>query len=243
MLLSKGLKRLKEHFNENIKELFALCGIEIKENVALKKDRDRYRYWDVQCVRAIEMMKKRNQKEKGLQDEVDRLLAEKADLEEKLKKETSSEQAFEKMKLELKKQETEWEERLSKAEKEQKECCMEIEALQEEYKSQIRRLIEMRDTLFMREAWIEDNAPEEVAAKKLVKTQLKEVARILENAGVEISEGNGIYCPEVHTVVGTIPAKGQEEIGYIAQTVRSGYRFRGENLRSQEVMIYVEGEK
>lgn len=118
----------------------------------------------------------------------------------------------------------------------------EKEALETKGREQIRMLIEMRDTLSMRERWIEYNAPEEVAAKKLIETQLEETARVLESAGVQIFEGTGVYDRKVHTVVGRVPTKEEDKIGYIAQTVRAGYRLHGENLRSQEVMVYVKEE-
>lgn len=103
----------------------------------------------------------------------------------------------------------------------------------------IRGLIAMRDNLLMRRNWIRDFASGEEAAAKLVEGQLQETATLLERAGVEIMDQTGIFDSRVHTVVETRPAPAPEQAEKIAETFRPGYRFRGEVLRSQEVILYV----
>lgn len=256
------MRNLRDH----LEELFTLCGIEM-ENVTIEersafaeflekivKDNSLYHYLealDAQSIRAIEVMKDKNldewnnrQNEQHLQE----LLQEKEEWEERHNQEKAElKERCNQEKADLEEQyireKEDLEARYSQSRQDLDAYRMQSETLEEEYRNQIRMLMELRDSLFMRKDWFVDNAPEEIAAKKLVETQLKETARILKSSGVEISEGTGAYDPDVHTVAGTVPAESEEQIGQIAQTVRSGYRFKGENLRSQEVMIYVKGEE
>jgi len=100
-------------------------------------------------------------------------------------------------------------------------------------------IIAMRDNLLMRKSWICDFAPQEEAAAKLVEGQLRETAKLLERTGVEIMEGTEAFNSQVHTVVETKPAQFPEQVDQIAETFRPGYRFRGEVLRPQEVILYI----
>lgn len=227
------------NLGKHLEELFELCGI-APEKVMIAdrsgfvqflekilKDTDMCNYLealDAQSTQAIEAMKDRSLEEWNHRQNTERL-------------------------VKLQQEKEELEVRCSKLEKKLDECQIQAATAapmvtnDTGFREQIRMLIEMRDTLSMRARWIEDNAPEEVAAKKLIGTQLEETARILQSAGIEISEGTGVYDRAVHTVVGTVIAESEEQIGHIAQTVRSGYSMRGEILRSQEVMIYVKGEE
>lgn len=103
----------------------------------------------------------------------------------------------------------------------------------------IKGVITVRDKLLIQKNWIEEQIPEEENACKLVDGQLRETARCLQNVGVEILEDSGIFDSRCHTVVETRPAESEGQTERIAETVRPGYRFRGEILRSQEVVLYV----
>lgn len=103
----------------------------------------------------------------------------------------------------------------------------------------VQDIITMRDNLLMRRNWIRDFAPEEETAAKLVEGQLQETAKLLERAGVEIMDRMGAFDCRLHTAVETRPAPAAQQNGQIAETFRPGYRFRGEILRPQEVILYV----
>jgi len=102
----------------------------------------------------------------------------------------------------------------------------------------VQGIIAMRDNLLMRRRWISDFAPEEEAAAKLVEGQLQETAKLLEHADVEIMDQTEAFDSRIHTVVETKVAPSPEQANQIAETFRPGYRYRGEVLRSQEVILY-----
>ena len=116
------------------------------------------------------------------------------------------------------------EERVAQLEREQLNC--------------IRDLIALRDKLLMRQSWLEEEAPEEENARKLAASQLRETARCLTNLGVEILEAGGAFDSGCQTVVEPRPAGTPDQMDRIAETFRPGYRFRGEILRPQEVILF-----
>ena len=103
----------------------------------------------------------------------------------------------------------------------------------------IQDIIAMRDNLMLRKNWIRNFAPDEKTAAQMVDGQLQETAKLLERAGVEIMEQTGAFDCRLHAAVETRPALYPEQDGQIAETFRPGYRFRGEVLRPQEVILYI----
>ena len=116
-----------------------------------------------------------------------------------------------------------------------------IEALRKEQLNMIRDMIALRDNLLMRASWIADNDQEDANAAKLVDAQLRDTGRLLTKMGVEIQEDGGLFDNQKHTVVDTVPAPSEELIDHIFKTARPGYRFRGDTLRFQEVILYTKG--
>lgn len=107
----------------------------------------------------------------------------------------------------------------------------------------IRGVIAMRDNLLMRKRWLQDFSPGEEAATGLVEGQLQETARLLERAGVEIMDQGGPFDSRIHTVVETRAAPDPEQADQIAGTLRPGYSFRGEVIRSQEVILFIKAQE
>ena len=103
----------------------------------------------------------------------------------------------------------------------------------------VQDIIAMRDNLMLRKNWIQNFAPDEKTAAQLVDGQLQETAKLLERAGVEIMDRIGSFDCRLHAAVETRPALYPEQDGQIAETFRPGYRFRGEVLRPQEVILYI----
>ena len=99
-------------------------------------------------------------------------------------------------------------------------------------------LIALRDKLLLRKSWLEDQALGEVNAQKVVDSQLRETARCLTNLGVEIMEAGGAFDSRCQTAVETRPTETPDQAGKIAETFRPGYRFQGETLRPQEVILF-----
>lgn len=115
------------------------------------------------------------------------------------------------------------------------------EVLRKEQLNMIRDMIALRDNLLMRASWIADNDQQDANAAKLVDAQLRDTGRLLAKIGVEIQEDGGLFDNQKHTVVDTVPAPSEELIDHIFKTVRPGYRFRGDTLRFQEVILYTKG--
>ncbi len=130
----------------------------------------------------------------------------------------------------------ETEEKLTRELREEKERS---DRYHKEQLSIIQDLIALRDKLLLRKSWLEDQAPEEENAQKVVISQLRETARCLTNLGVEILDAAGAFDNRYQTVVETRPADNAELAGQIAETFRPGYRFQDEVLRPQEVILFV----
>ncbi len=107
----------------------------------------------------------------------------------------------------------------------------------------IRGVITVRDKLLIQKNWIVEQAPEEKNAYKIVDGQLRETARCLQNVGVELLEEAGSFDSRLHTVVETCPAEDAARADQVAETVRPGYRYCGEVIRPQEVVLYVAGDR
>lgn len=115
------------------------------------------------------------------------------------------------------------------------------QAKQKQVDSQIliQAVIGMRDHLLMRRDWLQDQDPDNVNAAKLIDGQLRETRKLLEGAGVEILDQGGRFDCNFQMVVDTRPAPTPEQVDEIADIFRPGYRFGGEVIRAQEVIVYV----
>lgn len=253
------MKRVRDH----LEELFKLCGIktssvkiapapalvQFAEKIA--QDNALYTYLeslDAQAQRAAAKMKERNL-EAWNSKENEKYIAE---LEKQLEQEKAQKEA-------MQAQQEEMQERLAQGEAQLQEMRDRLEQESgrmqeleqslsqekergEQYKKErlayIKSLIELRDKLMLRKSWLEDQVPEEVNAKKVVDSQMRELARCLNHLGVEILEADGEFDSRIQTVVETSVTESEELVGKIAETFRPGYRFQDEVLRSQEVVIY-----
>lgn len=227
---------------DHLAELFTLVGVQaesvpVTEQPLLRvllenvfQDKTLYEFLetlDRNTLMAVQKMKDRNLEQWNFQEnekQMDRQLDEKEDcirsLEERLRT------------LETEKAKTQA--ALSTAEET-------VEALCKEQLNMIRDMIALRDNLLMRASWIADNDQEDANAAKLVDAQLRDTGRLLTKMGVEIQEDGGLFDNQKHTVVDTVPAPSEELIDHIFKTVRPGYRFRGDTLRFQEVILYTKG--
>lgn len=222
------MKRLRDH----LEELFRLCGmppkrVKVEPAPALirliekpfqdKALCDYLEGLDTQAELAVREMKDRQLDAWNNQQNEARIV----ELEQELEQErTQAQEAEEKLLREL---------------QEEKERG---EQYRKERLSAIQDLIALRDKLLLRKSWLEDQASEEENAKKVVDSQLRETARCLTNQGVDILDSGGVFDNQYQTVVETRPAEHAEQDGQIAETFRPGYRFQGEILRSQEVILF-----
>lgn len=106
----------------------------------------------------------------------------------------------------------------------------------------IQDLIVMRDRLLLQKSWAKDVGAGEENTVKVIDGQLKETAKCLKNAGVEILDSGDVFDSQYQTVVETREAVKEEQVDRIAETFRPGYRFQGEILRPQEVILFVKGQ-
>lgn len=222
------MKHLRDHLNE----LFQLCGVpetQVKVSPApalirlaerLIRDDALYSYLeglDTQTGLAVREMEERRLDSWNNQQNETRI----AELEQELEGErTRAREAEKKLSQELQSEKAR------------------VEQYRKEQLSAIQDLIALRDKLLLRKSWLEDQAPEEESAQKLVISQLREIARCLTNWGVEILEAGGAFDNHFQTAVETRPAENAEQDGQIAETFRPGYRFRDEVLRPQEVILF-----
>lgn len=110
--------------------------------------------------------------------------------------------------------------------------------LLQEQKRVIERLITLRDNLQMKKDWLNTTAPGDSTTGKFIDSQMLETAKLLEDLGVEILQDAGLFDSRCHTAVGTKPTEDAVQENQIAETFRPGYRFQGETLRPQEVIVY-----
>ncbi len=246
------MKRVRDH----LEELFKLCGIKtssvkiapapalVQFAEKLAKDNALYAYLeslDAQAQRAAAKMKERNL-EAWNSKENEKYIAE---LEKQLEQEKAQQEAMQERLAQGEAQLQEMRDRLEQESgriQELEQSLSQEKEQGEQYKKErlayIKSLIELRDKLMLRKSWLEDQVPEEVNAKKVVDSQLRELARCLNHLGVEILEADGEFDSRIQTVVETSVTESEELSGKIAETFRPGYRFQDEVLRSQEVVIY-----
>lgn len=232
-----------QRLRDDMEELFHLCGaqagpVDIRPAPALirlveklVRDDALYSYLeslDAQAEQAVQAMKGRqlddwnNRQNEARITELERTLErERAQAREALEEERARAQETEK-----------------KLTRELQEEMKRDGRYRKELLSVIQDLIALRDKLLLRKSWLEDQAPEEKNAQKVVDSQLRETARCLTNMGVEILETGGDFDNRFQTAVETRPAETAEQDGQIAETFRPGYRFQKEVLRPQEVILF-----
>ena len=115
-----------------------------------------------------------------------------------------------------------------------------LEQTAKEQRAAVQSIITLRDNLLMKQAWLETAGDSPEAAARLIAGQLQETAALLREMGAEILQDTGAFDSRYHTAVQTRPTEDPDRIGQIAETFRPGYRFRGEVLRPQEVIVYTE---
>lgn len=148
------------------------------------------------------------------------------------------------LRMQIQNQEKEYQDRLSVLENTTSQIPVKSEnpdMIQEDSLSIIKNIITMNDTLQARLEWATDNFPESDNAIKIIKTQLKETAKLLRNAGVNILDGCGTFDSSTCTVIETIVTDDDTLVDTIAKIFRPGYEYMGEMLRSKEVILYVKG--
>ncbi len=246
------MKRVRDH----LEELFKLCGIKtssvkiapapalVQFAEKLAQDNALYTYLeslDIQAQRAAAKMKERNL-EAWNSKENEKYIVE---LEKQLEQEKAQKEAMQERLAQGEAQLQEMRDRLEQESgrmQELEQSLSQEKEQSEQYKKErlayIKSLIELRDKLMLRRSWLEDQVPEEVNAKKVVDSQMRELARCLNHLGVEILEADGEFDSRIQTVVETSVTESEELAGKIAETFRPGYRFQDEVLRSQEVVIY-----
>ncbi len=241
---------------DDLEELFRLCGTqgnEVKIAPApaairlvekLVRDKALYSYLedlDSRAALAVREMKERQLDEWNNRQNENRV----AELEQALERERA--QAREALEDERVRAREALEQERGRAQEAEEKLTRELQEekdragrCRQELLSIIRDLIALRDKLLLRKSWLEDQAPEEKNAQKVVISQLRETARCLTNLGVEILDAAGAFDNRYQTVVETRPAENAELAGQIAETFRPGYRFRDEILRPQEVILFAD---
>jgi len=235
------MRRLRDNLNE----LFHLCGVNaepvdirhtkwlLRRLAELIPDKVLYKYLedlDTQTEFAVQAMKVKHL------DEWDRQQTNQQN-EERI---SELEQALKQAQKDLEQKQVQAQEAQEKLTRELQEEKERVESYCEEQLSVVKNLIALRDKLLIRKSFLEDQAPEEKNAQKLVISQLRETGRCLTNMGVEILEEAGAFDERYQTVVDTCPAASEELAGQISETLRPGYRFQDEVLRPQEVILFVE---
>lgn len=187
----ENMKLLRDHLDE----LFKLCGIQtkrVKVQPAPKLLRlaerliqdealcDYLEGLDTQAEKAIQEMKERqldawdNAQNETRIEEMEAELIQKQEQAEKLRQT-----------LVLKQERIDALEECLRQTREQDERCSAGQM------TLVQDLIALRDKLLLRKSWLEDQDAENENARKVVDSQLRETARCLANAGVEILDAGG----------------------------------------------------
>lgn len=103
----------------------------------------------------------------------------------------------------------------------------------------IKGIIAMRDTLLNRMEWAQGSINENNEAVKIIKSQIKETGKLLQNSGVRILDDCSEFDSKICTVIDTIATNDISKIDTIAKIFRPGYEYMGEMLRSKEVILYI----
>ncbi len=106
-------------------------------------------------------------------------------------------------------------------------------------KELIRNIIALRDSQLIKRDYLYDQGEQEGSVSlRIVGATLKETANALQKCGVEILEDEGEFSSERQTIVDVRETEEEALDGQIAEVVRPGYCYRGEQLRGQEVVVY-----
>ena len=102
-------------------------------------------------------------------------------------------------------------------------------------------LIDVRDRLRLQQDWLQ-NIPEaeRASAAKVIAMALRHTGEVMEEMGVTVMEGGGVFDNTLQSVIQTVPAASEDQVNRIAETFRAGYSYDGEVLRAQEVILYTD---
>lgn len=107
----------------------------------------------------------------------------------------------------------------------------------------IEDLIHMLDQLQDKKTWLSEGGSENELLAKFLDGQIKETMTILERAGVEILEENGVFDKSLQRAVKTVKTDDPQMKNKVAETFRPGFLYDGIVLREQEVVVYVPTEE
>lgn len=114
-----------------------------------------------------------------------------------------------------------------------------VKNVEKEMKDLICNIISLRDGQLIKRDYLYDQGEQEgSAAMCIVEATLKETANLLKKSGVEILEDQGMFSSQRQTIVDVKETEDEALDGQIAEVVRPGYFYQGEQLRGQEVIIY-----
>lgn len=230
--------------SENLEELFYLCGTN-PESITVKESKKMVTFFesllrDNSVIDYLEELNNQtNSAKKALKEKnLDIWNAEQNALNlEKLEKENE----------ELKTQLEKLKKHCAELSEEKQETITPISAPKTEYTSAnsedslkiIKDLIALRDTLMARLEWAAGSLDENDNAVKIISNQVKEIGKLLNNAGVKILDDCGEFDSSICTIVETIPTSDDALADTVAKIFRPGYEYNGEMLRSKEVILYV----
>lgn len=127
-------------------------------------------------------------------------------------------------------------ERLEKQLEENGSHCKEAEI---SLKALIQNIITLRDSQLIKRDYLYDQGEQEGSVPlRIVEATLKETANALKKCGVEILEDEGKFSSGRQTIVDVRETEEEALDGQIAEVVRPGYCYQGEQLRGQEVVVY-----
>lgn len=110
---------------------------------------------------------------------------------------------------------------------------------EKEMRDMIGNVIALRDGQLMKRDYLRSQGMEEgSAALRIVEATLKEIGNLLKKSGVEILEDQGAFSSQRQTIVDVKETEEESLDGQIAEIVRPGYVYQGEQLRGQEVIVY-----
>ncbi len=108
-----------------------------------------------------------------------------------------------------------------------------------ELRDMIGNIIALRDGQLIKRDLLYDQGEETGSVSlRIVEATLKETASLLKKSGVEILEDQGAFSSERQTIVDVKETEEESLDGQIAEVVRPGYIYQGEQLRGQEVIVY-----
>lgn len=104
----------------------------------------------------------------------------------------------------------------------------------------IMELVRLRDNQSIRKEFlIGQGEKQDSPGIRLIDSLLKETALLMENNGVEIINDTGEFTSERHIVMDTVKTDDPKLVNHIANMVRPGYIYKGSLIRPEEVIVYV----